>query len=54
MKTEEKANVVASVCGEEFIKFLAPLAVLPQTILNNRPSFKVSNVVLQCCILAEV
>ena len=50
METEEKAKVV-TVWGEEFIKFLAALAVLPRTILNDRPSFKVSNVVLQCCIL---
>ena len=28
IKTEEKAKVVAAVCGEEFIKFLAALAVL--------------------------
>ena len=31
IKTEEKANVVAAVWGEEFIKFLAALAVLPRT-----------------------
>ena len=36
IKTEEKAKVVASVWGEEFIQFLAALAVLPRTILNNR------------------
>ena len=29
IKTEEKAKVVASVWGEEFIQFLAALAVLP-------------------------
>ena len=28
IKTEEKAKVIASVWGEEFIKFLAALAVL--------------------------
>ena len=33
-KAEEKAKVVKSVSGEEFIKFLAALAVLPRTILN--------------------
>ena len=33
---EEKANVVASLWGEEFIKFLSALAGLPRTILNNR------------------
>ena len=36
IKTEEKAKVVASVWGEEFIQFLAVLAVLPRTILNDR------------------
>ena len=36
IKTEEKAKVVAAVWGEEFIQFLAALAVLPWTILNNR------------------
>ena len=36
IQTEEKAKVVASVCGEEFIQFLAALAVLPRMILNNR------------------
>ena len=38
MKTEEKAKVVASVGGggEQFIKFLAAIAVLPMTILKNR------------------
>ena len=36
MKTEEKVKVVASVWGEEFINFLAALAVLPRTILKNR------------------
>ena len=35
IKTEEKAKVIASVWGEEFIIFLATLAVLPRTILNN-------------------
>ena len=35
IKTEEKAKDVASVWGEEFIPFLAALAVLPRTILNN-------------------
>ena len=34
--TEEKAKVVASVGGKEFIKFLAAHAILPRTILNNR------------------
>ena len=36
IKTEEKAKVVASVWGEEFIQFLATLAILPRTILKNR------------------
>ena len=36
IKTEEKVKVVASVWGEEFINFLAALAVLPRTILKNR------------------
>ena len=36
IRTEEKAKVVASVWEEEFIQFLATLAVLPMTILNNR------------------
>ena len=35
IKTEEEAKVVASVWGEEFIKFLAALAILPRTILKN-------------------
>ena len=35
-KTEEKAKVVAPVWEEEFIQFLAAIAVLPRTILNNR------------------
>ena len=36
IKTEEKAKVVTSVWGEEFIQFLAAQAVLHRTILNNR------------------
>ena len=36
IKTEEIAKVVAAVGGEEFIQFLAALAILPWTILNNR------------------
>ena len=36
IKTEEKAKVVVSVWGEEFIQFLATTAILPRTILNNR------------------
>ena len=40
IKTEEKAKVVASVWGQEFIKFLAALAVLPRTILNNNNNFE--------------
>ena len=36
VKTEEKAKVVASIKGKEFIKFLAALAVLKLMILNNR------------------
>ena len=37
IKTEEKAKVVTSMGGgEEFIQFLAALAVLPRTILKNR------------------
>ena len=36
MKTEEKAKVVASVRSEEFIQFLAALAVLPRKICKNR------------------
>ena len=36
IKTEEKANVVASVWGIEFIQILAALAVLPRTILKDR------------------
>ena len=34
MKTEEKAKVVASVWGTEFIKFLAALAILYQDDLK--------------------
>ena len=36
IKKEEKAKVVASVRGEEFIHILAALDVLPRKILNNR------------------
>ena len=36
IKSEEKAKVVASVWKEEFIQFLAAIAVLPWTILKNR------------------
>ena len=36
IKTEEKAKVIASVRGEEFIHILAALDVLPRKILNNR------------------
>ena len=36
IKTEEKAMVVASVWGEEFIQSLASLAILPRTICKNR------------------
>ena len=36
IKTEEKAKVVASVWWEEFIQFLAALAILPWTIWKNR------------------
>ena len=35
IKTEEKAEVVAYVWGEEFIQFDAALAILPRKILNN-------------------
>ena len=35
IKTEEKTKVVFSIWGQEFIHFLATLAVLPRTILNN-------------------
>ena len=33
IKTEAKLKVVACIWGEEFIKFLAALAVLPRTVL---------------------
>ena len=36
IKTEEKAKVVASLWGAEFIQFLAALAILPRKILKNR------------------
>ena len=36
IKTEEKAKVVAAVWGAEFTQFLARLAILPRTILENR------------------
>ena len=36
METEAKAKVVTSVWGENFVQFLATLAVLPWTILNKR------------------
>ena len=39
IKTEEKAKVVASVWGEEFIQFPAALAVLPRMILNNMMNY---------------
>ena len=32
METEGKANVVAAVWGAKFVKFLAPVAVLPWSI----------------------
>ena len=34
LKTKEKANVVASVWGEEFIQFLAALTIFPRTIFE--------------------
>ena len=37
-KKKDKAKVVASVWGEEFIQFLAALAILPRAIMNNRMS----------------
>ena len=37
IKTEEK--VIALVWGEEFIQFLAALAILPKTILKNKDDF---------------
>ena len=36
IKTEENTKVVVSVWGEEFIQFLATLAVLPRMNLKNR------------------
>ena len=36
MKLEDKAKVVASVCGAEFVQFLAALTVLPWSIWKNR------------------
>ena len=42
IKTEEKAKVVASFLWEEFIKFVAALAVLPRTMLNNRMNSSIS------------
>ena len=36
MGTEEKAKVVASVWGTEFVQFLATLAVLPRSMWKNR------------------
>ena len=36
IKTTEKAKVVTSVGEEEFIKFLAALAILPRKNLKNR------------------
>ena len=36
IRTEEKANVDASVWWEEFIQFLAELSFLPRTILSKR------------------
>ena len=35
IKSEAKAKVVASAWGEEFIQFLASLAILPRIILKN-------------------
>ena len=44
IETEGKAKVVASVCGTEFIQFLAALAALPRSVwkkrLNSSYSFK--------------
>ena len=42
IKTEEKAKVVASVWGEEFIKFPAALAIMTRTILKNRMKSSIS------------
>ena len=36
MKTEEKAKVVAAVCGKELIQFLAALAIFHQDGLKKR------------------
>ena len=39
IKTEEKEKVVASVWGEELIKFLAALAILHRIFKNRMNSF---------------
>ena len=39
IKTEEKAKVVASVWGTEFIQFLAAPAILPRTIWDKKVEF---------------
>ena len=43
METEEKAKVLASVWGTEFIKFVATLAILPRSIWKNRTNSTVSS-----------
>ena len=48
IKTEEKANVVASIWGEECIQFFAALAILPRRILNNRINSSFSCKSSQC------
>ena len=42
IRTEEKAMVVDSVWGKEFIQLFATLAVLPRTILKNRMNLSFS------------
>ena len=43
METEDKAKVVASVWGTDFVQFLAALAVLPWSIRKNRKYSTVSS-----------
>ena len=41
METEAKAKVVAPVWGTEFIQFLAALAILPRSILEEYNEFNI-------------
>ena len=54
IKIEEKARVVASFSGEEFIQFLATLVVLRWTILNYRMKEKDEFILLFKIVLGKI